>query len=336
MKGLSIGYKIFFVVNNIFAFLLLLSYLTTYISPADFPIAGILNFSIPFLWVINALFVVLWLIKLKKQILLSLVIMAIGWFQMHKLFVFPNQVKIADNGIKVMSYNVMQFYSKKDKKKSSYDDIHKFVLEENPDILCIQEHRTSKTNLFPEYSSKVINNDSADLKTVVYSKYPIFNSKHYGFGISNNSAVFADIAVDQDSIRVFSIHFESLNLKQDLKKIKGESKDKLIKRLGKTFSRQTHQINEIEDDIKNSPYPVILSADMNNTAVSYLYRQITHQGLKDTFLETGQYYGKTFNFNLLPIRIDMIFIDEKLKSIDFKNYSIEHSDHSPVMAEIGL
>jgi len=336
MKGLSFGYKIIFVVNNILAFLLLLSYLTAYISPADVPIAGVLNFSIPFLWVINALFVLLWLIKLKKQVLLSIIIMAIGWFQMHKLFVFSNQVIIADSGIKVMSYNVMQFYSKKDKKKSSYEDIYKFVQEETPDILCFQEHKTSKTNLFPEYSFKVINNDSANLKTVVYSKYPIFNSKHYGFGVSNNSAVFADIAVDKDSIRVFSIHFESLNLKQDFNKIKGESKDKLIKRLGKTFSRQIHQINEIEDDIKNSPYPVILSADMNNTAVSYLYRKITKQGLKDSFLESGQYYGKTFNFSVLPIRIDMIFIDEKLNPIDFKNYKVDHSDHSPVMAEIGL
>lgn len=336
MKGLSFGYKVLFVINNIFAFLLLLSYLTAFISPADFPIAGVLNFSIPFLWVINALFVLVWLIKLKKQILLSFMIMAIGYFQMQKLFIFSKQVHIADTGVKVMGYNVMQFYSQTNKKKSTYKDIHDFVDEESPDILCFQEYRNDKNNTFAKYNYRIINNDSTNLKTVIYSKYPIFNTKHYGFGVSNNSAVFADIAVDKDSIRVFSIHFESLNLKQDLDKINREPKDKLIKRLSKTFRRQINQVHDIEDDITNSPYPVVVSADMNNTALSYLYRQLKAEGLKDTFLESGEYYGSTFNFMIFPVRIDMIFIDEGLKSINFKNFEVDYSDHSPIMAEIGL
>lgn len=336
MKGLSFGYRIIFLVNNIFAFLLLLSYVTAHISPADYPIAGVLNFSIPFLWIINGFFVLLWLIKLKKQLLLSFIIMGLGWFQIQNLFSFQNNVYRTDQGVKVMSYNVMQFYSKTDKRKSTYADINEFLKEENPDILCLQEYKFNKDHKFPNFKFNVINNDSTALKTVVFSKYPIINSKHYDFGISNNSAVFADIAINKDTLRIFSVHFESLNLKTDITEIKNEPKEKLVKRLSKTFKRQLNQFHDIREDITSSPYPVVLSADMNNTALSYLYRQLKDLHLKDSFLESGRYYGKTFNFNILPVRIDMIFVDEDLKSIDFKNYSVDFSDHKPVMAEFGL
>jgi endonuclease/exonuclease/phosphatase family metal-dependent hydrolase len=336
MKGLSLGYKIIYIVNNIFAVLLLLSYLTSFISPADYPISGILNFSIPLLWIINGIFVLIWLIKLKKQLLLSLIIMAIGWFQVQNLFVFPSQEENKEKGIKVMSYNVMQFYNLKEKSRSSYEKIQDFLKHENPDIICFQEYRVEKKNLFADYEFRVINNDSAKLKTVILSKYPIINSKHYGFGKSNNSAVYADIVINGDTLRVFSIHFESLNLKQDIDELTEESNRRLAKRLNKSFSRQIFQIEEIEKEIINSPYPVILSADMNNTAFSHLYRKISGLNLKDTFLESGEYYGQTFSFFGLPVRIDMIFSDDKLKPINFKNFEVDFSDHRPVMAEIGL
>ncbi len=336
MKRLSFGNKIIFIVNNVFAILLLLSYLTVFISPADFPISGVLNFSIPLLWMLNGLFVIFWLIKLKKQILLSGIIMAIGWFQVQNLFVLPTGETKTENGIKVMSYNVMQFYSLKEKQKSTFQNINDFLKAEAPDVICFQEYKIEKTNLFQDYQFRVINNDSANLKTVILSKYRIINDKHYGFGSSNNSAVFADIVINNDTLRVFSIHFESLNLKQDIQMLQEEPNRRLAKRLSRSFSRQILQIEEIEKDIINSPYPVVLSADMNNTAFSHLYKRITDLGLKDTFVESGEYYGRTFNFFGLPVRIDMIFVDPELRSIHFKNYDVDFSDHKPVMAEIGL
>ena len=332
MKSLSFGYKVLFFFNNIFAILLLFAYLTSYISPASLPILAILNFSIPILWGINLLFALIWLLKLKKHIFLSLIVIALGWFHFQKLFVFSKADEVKDEGLKVMSYNIMQFYNLEDKKKSTHEDIKAFVIIENPAILCLQELKKTKQPVLNYFKYKTSYSSEQNLQTAIYSQYPIFNQKLFDFGISNNSAVMADIVVKKDSIRVFSVHFESLNIDM----IKNQLEEKMLKRLQKTFSRQIDQFEMLNDHISSSPYPVIFCADMNNTAMSYLYRQVIDEGLKDTFLESGYQYGNTFNFKKLPLRIDMIFIDENLKSFNFKNYTVNYSDHFPVMVEIQL
>jgi len=336
MKKLSLTHKIVFVVNNLFAFLLLLSYLTVFISPAKYPISGILNFSIPFLWIVNGIFLLFWILNLKKQFLLSFLTIALGWFQFQNLFSFSNDSIKNENAIKILSYNVRQFYSLKSRHESTYANINEIVIKNKADIVCFQEFRKSNEHLFPNHEYKVINKDSVNIKTVVVSKHPIINSKFYGFGKSNNSAVYADITVKEDTIRVFSTHFESLNLNQDLKKLKDEPNRKLVRRLSRTFKRQIEQIKELEKDIINSPYPVVFSADVNNTALSYLYRYISNLELKDTFSESEDFYGSSFTFFKLPVRIDMIFTSQEFTILNFRRINENYSDHRPVMAEISL
>ena len=332
MKSLSFGYKVLFFFNNIFAILLLFAYVTSYISPASFPLLAILNFSIPVLWMINFCFALIWLLKLKRHIFLSLIVIALGWFHFVKLFVFSKADEVNDEGLKVMSYNIMQFYNAEDKKKSTQEDIKAFVTNENPAILCLQELKKPKQPVLNNFNYKTNYSTDQNLQTAIFSQYPILRQKLFEFGISNNSAVMADILVNKDTLRVFSVHFESLNIEM----IKNQPEEKMMMRLEKTFKRQIDQFEMLNNYINSSPYPVIFCADMNNTALSYLYRQVTNEGLKDTFLESGYQYGKTYKFNILPVRIDMIFIDKNLKSLNFKNYTVNYSDHFPVMAEIQL
>lgn len=330
MKSLSLGNKILFLFNNIFALLLVLAYTTSYISPASFPVLAILNFSIPILWGINILFVLIWLIKFKRHFFLSLIIIALGWFHFNKLFVFSNTQKIGNNGLKVMSYNIMQFYNKDNIQKSTAKDIKDFIEKEKPDILCLQEYNYNGKNVFDDYKYSTTILKQRTIQTLIFSKYPIINSKSYNFYATNNSAKMADIIINKDTIRVFSVHFESLNL--DIIRHKGN----MMKNLKTTFKRQMSQFEKLKSDIQNSPYPVVFCADMNNTALSYLYRQLLDENLKDTFLESGLFYGKTFSFKALPVRIDMIFTDKNIKTSNFKRYKVNYSDHFPVMTEIHL
>jgi endonuclease/exonuclease/phosphatase family metal-dependent hydrolase len=281
--------------------------------------------------------VIVWIIKLKKQALLSIFIILLGWFHFQKIFVFNNVKHQYGDGLKVMSYNVMQFYSKEDVRRSTYNDINEFVEKVQPDLLCLQEAKISNKLLFPSFPYQTDKIVSAELKTVILSKYPIINKKYFGFGEgSNNSAVYADIVIKNDTVRLFSIHFESLNLNSIIENKRQLPKERLLRKLGKTFTRQIKQYQILKPFIENSPYPVIIGADMNNTALSYLYRELTQLDLKDTFLESGTNYGKTYDLNILPVRIDMILIEKTLKSSNFENFGVNHSDHYPIMTEIHL
>ncbi|RRO12496.1 endonuclease/exonuclease/phosphatase family protein [Flavobacteriaceae bacterium 14752] len=336
MKKLSFGYKILYIINIIFAVILALSYLTSFISPDVLSVFSIINFSIPLLWILNFCFVLIWLLKLKKYFILSFLAIALGWFHFQNLFAFSASEVNNNADFKVMSYNVMQFYSLKDNHKSTYKDIESFISQENPSILCLQELKYFKKPIFKDFKYNTLDTSNLSLQSAIYSQHPILNYARFDFEDSGNSAIYADIVIKGDTIRVFSCHFQSLNLKPDFQVIQKEPKEKLIKRLEKVFQKQLRQFNMLKGDIINSPFPVVFCADMNNTALSYLYQQTIDLNLKDSFLESGQFYGKTFNFGVLPVRLDMIFISDSLNSKGFKNYTVDYSDHFPVMTEIQL
>ena len=112
-----------------------------------------------------------------------------------------------------------------------------------------------------------------------------------------------------------------------------KSGNKLYESVSKTFSIQQDQLEILEKNISKTPHDIILSTDLNNTAFSYIYRQLNKK-LKDSFIEKGNGFGATFFYNFIPLRIDFIMISKSLRVNKFKTYEINYSDHKPIYAEI--
>ena len=74
---------------------------------------------------------------------------------------------------------------------------------------------------------------------------------------------------------------------------------------------------------------------MNNTAYSWAYKHVKGD-FKDTFLEAGKGFGKTYEFKKFPLRIDYILVDKRLKILNHNNLTQRFSDHFPVMATVEL
>ena len=70
MKNLNFLNKIIVLINSVVAVLLLLSYGLAYVPPKTFSLISVLSLTVPLLIVLNIGFVVYWLIKLKKQLLI--------------------------------------------------------------------------------------------------------------------------------------------------------------------------------------------------------------------------------------------------------------------------
>ena len=105
-----------------------------------------LNLGVSFLIIIHVIFFLYWLIKLKRQLLLSLFVLLVGYFTFGSLYKFSSSKKIEDSGnFKVVNYNV-RLFNLYDwiPKKGIEDSIIEFIKDEAPDILSIQEYHPHK------------------------------------------------------------------------------------------------------------------------------------------------------------------------------------------------
>ena len=110
MKKLKFFNKIIFVVNSLAAFLLLISYLLPHVPPKSFAALSVLSLGVPLLIILNILFFVYWLLQVKKQMILSLVVLVLGWSYMSSMYKFSSSKQVENaNNISVMSYNVRLF-----------------------------------------------------------------------------------------------------------------------------------------------------------------------------------------------------------------------------------
>ena len=334
MKKLSLFNKLLFFINSVLATVLLLSYLLPFLSPKSAPAFAVLSLLVPFLIIINLIFFVYWLIKLKKQCILSGFVLAIGWLFASPFYKFSEKKILLNNDIKIMSYNVRLFnHYKWNKDPETAQKMFDFISDKKPDILAIQEFYNDKNIPF-SYPYKYIKPKSKTLKfgLAIFSKFPIINQGSLDFKKSANNAIFVDIIKNKDTIRVYNLHLQSLKINPKKENFGEENSEKLFNRLETGFQKQAIQTEQFlahEQDWKGKK---IICGDFNNTAYSWLYKQIL-KDKKDAFVEAGKGFGKSFNY-AFPMRIDFILTDKNTTINQFKTFSIKYSDHFPIFARI--
>jgi vancomycin resistance protein VanJ len=335
MKKMSFFQKFMFFLNVIFSVCLLLACIVPYTSSASL---AFISLGVPLLVLVNMLFFLYWLLQKRIPLFLSLTILIYGYFTLGSFIGFNSASKI-DSGqetLSIMSFNSLGFRGKEDKWKSTANDsVIKFIKAEKPDLICFQEfdYRKIRTEHFKDYPYSYVDFefgvDTGRVLQAIYSKYKIVNRGLIEFSDSSNSAIFVDIKYTNDTLRVFNLHLESLNIRPN--NIKKERSDRLFVRLRNSFAKQQHQATVVRKYINESPYKVIVCGDFNNTQFSKTYFTIK-DNLNDSFLEKGSGYGKTINFWKFPFRIDFILSDPLLEILSHKNYNIDLSDHEPIMA----
>lgn len=338
MKQLRAINKVIFVVNSIAATMLLFSYILPYIEPKKFPILSVLSLAVPFLIILNLLFMVYWLLQVKRKLLLSFGILFIGFILLSPLYKFSSSKHIEDSeNVLVMNYNVRLFNlfewipDTEVKQK-----ISSFIGEKQPDILCMQDYRPDEALYlngyykYEELSGVKIKNGQA-----IFSKYPIINKGSIEFPNTSNNAIYVDILRNKDTIRIYNLHLQSLRIDPNDVKLDIESSENLVKRVSTTFKLQQSQTELFLAHKANCRYKMIVCGDFNNTAYSYIYKEIKGD-LQDAFVEAGNGFGRTFNFKFFPIRIDFILADQSFDINAFKTFDVELSDHYPIMANVKL
>ncbi|MGC6431313.1 MAG: endonuclease/exonuclease/phosphatase family protein [Jejuia sp.] len=339
MKKLSFIDKLFWIINRILAVVLLLSYILPFLPPKSFSILSVLSLGVAFLILTNLLFFLYWLVKLKKQFLLSLVVLFIGYLAYGSLYKFSSSKQIESEGnFKVMNYNVRLFNLYKWLSQGDTESqIVDLIKAEAPDILSLQEyHPHSKVDLsFFKYRYEKLSGKKTKYGQAIFSNFPIINSGSIEFPNTSNNAIFVDVIIQSDTVRVYNVHLESMRINTNVDSLKKEDSEKLFKRVGKTFKMQQFQTELFLMHKKQCHYKMIICGDFNNTAFSYVYRKIKGD-LNDTFKEAGNGFGRTYDFKFFPVRIDFILSDDAFNVNGFKAYNEHLSDHYPIMATLNI
>lgn len=337
MKSLTFFEKILFYINSLLAVLFLISLLLPYVKPSIFPLLSILSLFSPLIIIINILFVFFWITKLKKEFLLSFIVLAIGYGTVVKFVNFSNNTQyISENSLSVISYNVRLFNLYKWIDRVGVDEeIYSFLQDENTDIICLQEYKKNNLQLSSyNYSYEFLRGKNSNYGQAIFSKFPIINKGSIDLESNSNSAIFSDIIIRNDTIRIYNIHLQSFTFDKNIQLSDINSKNNIIVgSVSNTFIDQQNQVEILQKHIEKCPYKLILSGDFNNTAFSYTYNKLK-DNLNDSFIKKGNGLGITYNYNFIPMRIDYILLSKDFRVNKFKTYKINLSDHEPIFSEI--
>jgi endonuclease/exonuclease/phosphatase family metal-dependent hydrolase len=356
--------KLLLFLNAIAAALLLLSILASYVSPAVAWAIAFFGIAYPYFLVLNILFLVYWIAVRRRELVLSLAIILLGYSNLRNqlqldLYKVPklNQEK----AFKILSFNTRLFdlynWTKQPDTKQRIFDL---IKTENPEIVCIQEFYTSetrpgfdnlkdlkalreKTYVHVAYTDTTHGNAFWGIAT--FSKYPIVRKGNILFNeVTNNICIYTDLKINNDTIRVYNAHFQSNRLRREDYEFLGnpkQEKEKLtaskniLKRIKAGTIKRSKQVDVVANHMENSPYPVIICGDFNDPPSSYTYNRL-RDNLKDAFVESGFGFGNTYNGLIPLLRIDYILHDKRFNSNNFQITKADLSDHFPVSCRLEL
>jgi endonuclease/exonuclease/phosphatase family metal-dependent hydrolase len=333
--------KIAFFFNKVLAILTISAYLLPFLSPKLFPFLSVLTLSLPFFLFLNFVFFVIWVLQLKRKFLLSAFILLIGITFINKFYRF-SEIKTVEEStdFTLMSFNVRLFNLYEWlPAKDIPEQITKVIQDYNPDILCLQEYSPNEDVRLRNFTHKYIKVEGGKNKygQAIFSKYEIINKGEINFPNSSNNVIYADIVQNIDTIRVYSMHLQSIKISTDIHEKIDENKSRFIfKRISTAFKEQQLQSELIQEHYKSCKFPKIVCGDMNNSAFSYVYSNIK-EDMKDAFEQAGTGFGASYNFKFYPARIDYVFVENNIKVKEFKtDDSVELSDHFPVYARLNM
>lgn len=331
--------KLLFWVNSLAVFLLFLAFFLPYVSPSQSPTLSILSLGVsPLLW-LNALFLVYWVLRKKRVFLLSALALIIAYFIFNPYYKFSSEGDLQTDAksLSVLSYNVRLFnlYEADSKTKEASQVLSTIINEQDPDIVCLQEFISDNEVDLSKYPHRYTHfQQDNKLGHAIFSKYPIVHKGTFNFEGTANNAIFADVVKENDTLRVYNLHLQSIGIKPSMENLQDEDKQKVRKRLSSAFIKQEMQAETIRAHRNKTTHPVVMVGDFNNTPFSYVYRYLSAD-MQDTFLERGNGLGTTFTFDFYPMRIDYIFASEEFDVLTFERIDTTFSDHYPVAATLG-
>lgn len=101
--------------------------------------------------------------------------------------------------------------------------------------------------------------------------------------------------------------------------------------------QQTEMVSDailLSEDLR---HPVVVMGDFNDRPISVVHRHLRRH-FTDAFTAAGRRWGPTFKAGLLPLRLDHIYLSDRIRVVDCRvrndELALVASDHRPVIASV--
>jgi endonuclease/exonuclease/phosphatase family metal-dependent hydrolase len=358
MKPHRIAHWLVGIFHTVIMFLFVAAAFSDAVSPEISVIFAYLGLLFPFLLVLNLCLLIYWLV-IRKWMFLFIAGCSVlvcwkpvsAYFPLHPFRQEPPE----RNVIRLLTYNVMCFnYQPHTKDKPNR--ILQYVIDSGADIVCMQEYMTGKSghaltqeqiakalHMYPyRFCLPLIDHHTYTVGLAIYSKYPVVKSWKVRYDSSFNGSTVHELDVNGKKLMVVNNHLESFKLTTEdrskyeefIKNINSDTFDGLRetvqRKLGAAYLIRAEQAEVIAAEIRKleGDYTVVCG-DFNDTPVSYAFRTV-RGSLVDSFAESGNGPGVTYNQNFFWFRIDHILHSPNMKSYLTTVDNVRYSDHYPV------
>ncbi len=337
--------KITDLINGLAILALLICYAAPFINPQSFWPVAFFGLTYKFWLSLNILLLVFWISFKRKRWIYNAFVILIGFQYITRNVQWNEKAKEnADFSVASFNTHVQQIYYG----GNTSDQINEYLTSNNVDVAILVEWLNKKGKIsfkaFPHQQMARLNDkrNRHDYGIKAVSKYKIKNWEIIKFNhASGNLAAFFDVEIKGQIVRLFAVHLQSNSISSSdyhkMMKLDVNDKDyrnyavKFISRLRNSFDKRAEQTKLIKEAMADSPYPIIVLGDFNDTPQSYTYEQL-RDGRQDAFIERGRGWGATFLKPFSLLRIDYILHDKELKCTDFSATSEIESDHKLIKA----
>ncbi|MFI5187131.1 MAG: endonuclease/exonuclease/phosphatase family protein [Chitinophagales bacterium] len=360
--------KFFTITNFVLAVIFLLACLAPYLDPVKWWFISWLGFIFPLLFFLLVISIFFWLFLKPKYAFLLLIVLLIGWKSISVFFSFhlPHEFKAekAPGALRIITWNVARFMEiKKNNDAGSQTRLKMMeqLRQQNADIICMQEFYTAEREDYYDNISYIQKNlgypyyyfnfredgDKQYFSSVIFSRLPIIDSGIliYPRPSSPEALLHIDVRLNNDTIRIFTSHLQSVQFKkrdyERIDEIKNydegivSNSRTIFSKLRRGFENRSIQANSIREQISQGPHPVVLCGDFNDIPNSYTYFTV-HKNMQDAFLLKGNGIGRTFNSISRTLRIDYILTSKEFSVLQFKRFVKNLSDHYMLIADLEL
>lgn len=253
-------------------------------------------------------------------------------------------VEDASKGLGVLSFNVRRLdeYGWL-KGEETRRELSQWLMDREEHIWCLQEFPLNGRAMLQKAgfswampSRKLLAWPSGAGPAVV-TDLPVKDWSTWMFpqGAGRGRVVQVDVETRGGVVRIFNVHLQSLYFSEaDYEAVEeGPSREEGLRLLGlltQAYEARAAQVQELKRRMEESPYPVLVAGDFNDSPMSYAMRSLRKSRVSDTF-SAGEFGWQGTHIGTLPgLRIDGVLADTVWQSRSHQTHDVELSDHRPV------